>query len=206
MIHPLIEQGLQQSITYQEYRNLVNHLAETNDTTGNEKTVALINYTKLNARRMKRWEKTLKVNDKTRKLISEFNQSITWLVITESWCGDAAHVLPVVNVLAALNANIELRIVLRDEHPELMDMFLTNGARAIAKLIMIDNEAEAVVDTFGPRPSEATKMVNNFKAEHGRLTPGFKEDLQLWYNRNKGQNIIDDITQILCKYQPEVCT
>lgn len=206
MMHPTIQKSLKKSISYQEYKDVVNHLAETNGTTGFDQTEALINYTKLNARRMKRWDKTLKVTEQANVKVSEFKKPVTWLVITESWCGDAAHVIPVLNKLAELNTNIDLRLVLRDDNLELMDMFLTNGGRAIAKLIMVDNETGEVLDTFGPRPSEATALVDSYKKKHGKLTPEFKEDLQLWYNKDKGQNIIDDITQMLCEYQPEVCT
>ena len=131
-----------------------------------------------------------------------FNQKITWLIITESWCGDAAHVVPALYKIAALNPNIDVKIVLRDDNLELMDLFLTNGARAIAKVIMIDNQTGEVLNTYGPRPSEATSYVNRFKAKHGQLTPEFKEDLQHWYNKDKGQNIISDVTEILCKLQP----
>lgn len=205
MIHPTIQESLNKSISYKTYKDLVNTLAETNGTTGIEQTEALINYTKLNARRMKRWDKTLKVSETTKAKVLEFNTPITWLVITESWCGDAAHVIPVLNKLAELNPNIDLKLVLRDENLELMDMFLTNGGRAIAKLIVIDNETGQVLDSYGPRPSEATTLVNNYKAEYGKLTPEFKETLQVWYNKNKGQNIIDDITKMLCRFKPEVC-
>ncbi|WP_203256097.1 thioredoxin family protein [Hyunsoonleella ulvae] len=205
MIHPTIQESLNKSISYKAYKDLVNTLAETNGTTGIEQTEALINYTKLNARRMKRWDKTLKVSEATKAKVLEFNTPTTWLVITESWCGDAAHVIPVLNKLAELNPNINLKLVLRDENLELMDMFLTNGGRAIAKLVVIDNETGQVQDSYGPRPSEATALVNNYKAEYGKLTPEFKETLQVWYNKNKGQNIIDDITKMLCRFKPEVC-
>lgn len=205
MIHPTIKESLDRSISYEAYNNIVNTLVKTNGTTGEEQTEALINYTKLNARRMKRWDKTLKVTEEAKTKVSEFKKPVTWLVITESWCGDAAHVIPVLNKLAELNTNIDLKLVLRDENLELMDMFLTNGGRAIAKLIMIDDETGEVLDTFGPRPSDATALVNDYKTEHGKLTPEFKENLQVWYNKNKGQNIIEDITKMLCKFEPAVC-
>lgn len=204
-MHPIIKTSLDKAISYQEYRNLVNDLAENNGTTGLEQTEALINYTKLNARRMKRWDKTLKVSEKAQQKLLDFSRKTTWLVITESWCGDAAHVVPVLNKLAELNANIDLKLVMRDENLELMDMFLTNGGHAIAKLIMLDTETGDVLNTYGPRPSEATTLVNNYKAEYGKLTPEFKEDLQVWYNKDKGQNIINDVTQMLCEFQPEAC-
>ncbi|MFS4482490.1 thioredoxin family protein [Hyunsoonleella sp. 2307UL5-6] len=205
MTHPTIASSLEKAISYNTYRDLINNLAENNGTTGIEQAEALITYTKLNARRMKRWDKTLKVSEKAQQKVAGFSRKTTWLVITESWCGDAAHVIPVLNKLAELNDNIDLKFVMRDENIELIDMFLTNGGRAIAKLIMLDTETGEVLNTFGPRPSEATTLVNAYKAKHGKLTPEFKEDLQVWYNKNKGQNIIDDVIQMQCSFEAETC-
>ena len=69
---------------------------------------------------------------------------------------------------------------------------------------MIDKETGKILNTYGPRPSEATIYVNKFKEKNGTLTPEFKEDLQHWYNSNKGQNVIDDITKILCQLEPSI--
>lgn len=201
----IIKNSLQRGYTYQAYRNLVKQLVENNSTTGIDKTDELANYTKLNDKRMNRWDKTMKVTNCQKNKINEFGQDITWLVLVESWCGDAAHVLPVLNKIAELNNHINLKVVLRDENFELMDTFLTNGSRSIPKLIIIDDETGAVLNTFGPRPSEATNFVNRFKAKYGALTPEFKEDLQHWYNNDKGQNIIDDVTDMLCELEPNVC-
>ena len=205
IMNNLINNSLQQGKSYNEYRSLINKLAKEHSTTGNEKTEALINYTKLNDRRMKRWDKTIKISQEDAYKIKEFSNPVTWLVLSESWCGDAAHVLPVLNKVAELSENIDLKIVIRDENPELMETFLTNGAQSIPKVIMIDTETGKVITTYGPRPSEATSYVKRFIALNGVLTPEFKEDLQHWYNNDKGQNIIDDITKILCKLEPNVC-
>ncbi|OUR98280.1 thioredoxin family protein [Flavobacteriales bacterium 33_180_T64] len=196
-VQNIINDSLKKAISYQDYRTLVNQLVAEKSTTGNEKTEALVNYTMLNDRRMKRWDKTIKISEAIKESVSNFSGNVTWLVITESWCGDAAHVIPVLNKIAELSEYIDLKLVFRDENEELMDEFLTNGGRAIAKLIMIDNTTGEVVNTFGPRPSEAIQLVNNYKVEHGKLTPEFKEELQGWYNKNKGQNIISDVMTLL---------
>ena len=196
-VKDIINESLKKAMSYENYRDVVRELVEKESTTGHEKTEALINYTTLNDRRMKRWDKTIKVSDVIKDKIRNFQGHVTWLVITESWCGDAAHVVPVLNKLAELSDQIDLKLVLRDENEALMDQFLTNGGRAIAKLIMIDNATGDVINTFGPRPSEATQLVNDYKAKHGALTPEFKEDLQVWYNKDKGQNIINDIMELL---------
>jgi len=88
-------------------------------------------------------------------------------------------------------------VVLRDENEALMNQFLTNGGKAIPKLIMIDNTTKDIVDTFGPRPTVATNMVKAYKAEHGMITLEFKEDLQRWYNKDKGQSTIADLVNLL---------
>ncbi|WP_298900728.1 thioredoxin family protein [uncultured Psychroserpens sp.] len=196
-VKDIITESLKKGISYQDYRTLVHQYVEDGSTSGNEKTDALVNYTMLNDRRMKRWDKTVKVSEEIKERLVKFDGHVTWLVITESWCGDAAHVIPVLNKLADLSEGIDLKLVFRDENEELMDQFLTNGGRAIAKLIMIDHTTEEIVHTFGPRPSKATQLVNDYKEEHGTLTPEFKEDLQVWYNKDKGQNIISDIVALL---------
>ena len=196
-MNTIIAESIKRSTSYQDYRALVKQLTEENSTTGSEKTEALADYTKLNDRRMKRWDKTVKISEDAQEKITAFSESVTWLVITESWCGDAAHIMPVLNKMASLNDNIDFKVVLRDENIELMDAFLTNGNKSIPKLIMIDDETGNVLNSYGPRPSEATKLVDDYKKAHGKLTPEFKEDLQRWYNKDKGQNTIKDLVELL---------
>ena len=193
----LIQQGLANGQTYQEYRNLVANLLEQDQSTGHVQSEALTNYSMLNDRRMKRLDKTIKIDSEIAQKVADAKTNVTWLVLTEGWCGDAAHALPVINKLAALNDGIDLKIILRDDHDELMNHFLTNGGKAIPKLIAIDNTTNEIVNTWGPRPSIATKMVQEYKAEHGALDPEFKQDLQMWYNKNKGANISEDLAGLI---------
>lgn len=176
MNNHIIEDSLIKGISYTAYRDLVERLVSENSTTGATKTEALIEYTKLNDRRMKRWDKTLKIPLNFEEKIKSIDYKVTWLVITESWCGDAAHLMPVMNKISEMNKNINFKVVLRDENDELMNQFLTNGSKSIPKLIMIDDETNDIVSTYGPRPNVVTKLVNDFKNEHGLLTPEFKQD------------------------------
>mgnify|MGYP000553890660 CR=1 FL=1 len=204
-MNSIIKKSIDKALSYQDYRVLVKQLAEKNTNSGLEKAEDLANYTKLNDRRMMRWDKTIKISEDAQQKILKFNQKIIWLIITESWCGDAAHVIPALNKMAELNSNIEIKIVLRDDNLKLMDFFLTNGGRAIAKVIMVDTETGDVLNTYGPRPTEATELVNDYKHKNGKITPDFKEDLQHWYNKDKGQNVIHDVIGILCKLQKTTC-
>ncbi len=195
----LVQDCLRMSMAYPAYRTLVAELAGGGKTTGQVQSESLIEYTKLNDRRMKRWDKTLKFSEETQEKIASFSGKITWLVLTESWCGDASPSLPVMHKITEINPNIALRIILRDEHLEFMDRFLTKGAMSIPKLIAFDEVKQEVVGDWGPRSSEATKLVEDYKTEHGKLTPEFKQDLQVWYNKDKGQSVIEDLTGLLLK-------
>ena len=195
----IIQESLSKSMSYVEYRNLVSQLAKKGKSTGPEQTEALTNYTRLNDRRMKRWDKTLKFSASAQNQISKVNRKVIWLVLTESWCGDASPSLPVMQKIAELNSNISLKIVLRDEHDDLMSRFLSNGSRSIPKLIAVDDATKLSVYDWGPFSKAATKLVDDFKAEHGQLTAAFKEDLQVWYNKDKGQGVLKDLTSLLLK-------
>ncbi len=193
----LIEKGIAEGHTYQEYRVQVSELLKENKSTGAQQSEALTNYSMLNDRRMKRLDKTLKIDEAIIEQFKNAKTNITWLVLTEGWCGDAAQSMPVINKLAEANDGIELKVVSRDAHDDLMSQFLTNGGKAIPKLIAYNKDTKEIVNSWGPRPSEATKMVNDYKAAHGALDPEFKESLQVWYNKDKGRNIADDLSKLL---------
>jgi hypothetical protein len=191
----IIAESLKSAMSYKAYRALTEAHIENNSSTGPDQSEAFVNYTKLGGARMRRLDKTVKISEEIQAMAASFDKKITWLVISESWCGDAAHALPVIHKIAALSDNIELKIVLRDEHIALMNQYLTNGGMSIPKLIQIENGV--VTQTWGPRPSTATVMVNDYKKANGGLTPEFKESLQGWYNKDKGQTIARDIAALL---------
>ena len=191
-----IETSLDKSMSYSQYVELIENLVIQNATTGNDKTQEQVEFTKLNERRVKRWNKTLKIAEETQHKVKKYNKKTTWLVLTESWCGDAAHIVPVINKVAELNSNINFRLVLRDENEGLMNEFLTNGGKAIPKLIALDEQNE-VIGEFGSRPRIATQLVEEYKREYGMLTPEFKQDLQVWYNKDKGESTVEDLLGLL---------
>ena len=191
----LIAKILENAVSYPEYRTLVHDLLSVGKSTGPIQSEALTNYSLLNDRRMKRLDKTIKISDETKAVFKSITEKQTWLVLTEGWCGDAAQNLPVIQKLAAENENIALKIVLRDEHLELMDLFLTNGGRSIPKVIVLDAQNN-VQHTWGPRPTLATEMMTDYKAKNGSIDAQFKQDLQVWYNKNKGQSVQEDFVNM----------
>lgn len=191
-----ITKSLENSYTYSEYRTLVETLLKEGKSTSKDDSQMMVDYSKLNHSRMKRLDKTTKLPQEIIEKVEAIKTPINWVVLSEGWCGDAAQNLPIINKIADLNDNINLRIVLRDEHPELMDKFLTNGGRAIPKLIHIEDDFSKI-ESWGPRPNVATKMVADYKAEHGSITPEFKKDLQVWYNKDKGLSTVEDMMAFL---------
>ena len=193
----LVKEALKDAMSYDQYKLLVAQHAQDGSSSGSEVTESLVDYTMLNHRRMKRWSKTLRLESDVLNTLAAKKTAVAWLVITESWCGDAAHATPVMEKFALENPNISLKVVLRDEHPALMDAFLTNDARSIPKLIAFDLENDTIIADWGPRPTNATELVNDYKATHGALTPEFKQDLQMWYNKDKGRDIANDLLSLL---------
>lgn len=194
----LIQEALTKSISYAEYRALVTQLSQEGKSTGPLQTDdALVNYTKLNERRMNRWDKMIKIDEATASAIRQINTNRTWLVLTESWCGDAAPALPVMDKVASLNTGITLQIVMRDENLPLMNRFLTNGGMSIPKLIVLENTNHKIIGSWGPRSKNAAKLVEDHKALHGTILPEFKEELQMWYNKDKGASFLKEMLELL---------
>jgi len=170
--------------TYEEYLKLSEDLVEQKRTTGASQSEALIEYTKLNYFRMSRVNKTMVVRSDVKDVINSINEKKYWVLITEPWCGDAAQTVPVIGNLAAINKNIDLIIILRDENTEIMDKYLTNGTRSIPMLISLNENFEEEWH-WGPRPRPAQSMVIENK-ETKIFTPDeMKKQVQLWYTEDK---------------------
>lgn len=193
----IIAKALFKSHTYAEYRKLVSDLLVNGQSTGSEQSESLTNYSKLNDARMNRLDKTIKLTDEVISKLENLDHRYIWLVISEGWCGDAAQILPVINKMAlASNKKIDLRIVLRDENEELMNQYLTNGGKAIPKVIVICKEAGIVRADWGPRPKAASELMANYKKEFGVIDEKIKTDLQLWYLADKGISVQEELMQI----------
>lgn len=194
----IVAKALFNSYSYPEYRKLVTDLLSEGKSTGNEQSENLIHYTSLNEARMNRLEKTIKISENIIEKLQKLDNHYIWLVISEGWCGDAAQILPIINKMAlASNKKIDLRIVLRDANDELMSHYLTNGGRAIPKVIVICKEAGIVRADWGPRPKGATELMADYRKEFGVIDEKIKTDLQLWYLADKGISVQEELLEIM---------
>jgi hypothetical protein len=187
---------LKNSFTFESYKELVQALVVAGKTSGPDQREDLIHYTELNAKRMKRIEKTTILKEELKNLISNIQEPMTWVLISEAWCGDAAQIVPVLCKIAAESELIDLQIILRDEHLDIMDQYLTNGGRSIPKLICLDQENREIF-VWGPRPAAIQQVVNDTKAEGITDHAVLVERIQYAYNEDQTHSIQQEISDIL---------
>ena len=118
------------------------------------------------------------------------------LVISEDWCGDASNTLPVLARLAEALPTLELRVARRDENPELMDEFLTDGARSIPIAVLLRDDF-TVAGHWGPRPAELQAFTLAEKRKGERSTSDIYRDVRRWYARDRGETTIREVLDVM---------
>lgn len=194
-----LQNVLNQSLTYNEYRKEVDTLIEEGKTTGNTQTENLIEFTKLNISRMNRLDKTIHLSEEEATKLQTNSKAYIWLLIGDAWCGDSAQIIPVINKIAEASAQkITYKIISRDTFPELISSYQTNGANSIPKLLAIDPQSLAVISTWGPRPKQAQDIMHNWKANLDTISwEDFEKSLHLWYAKDRGHAIINELLNLL---------
>lgn len=195
---------LVQALTYAGYRSLITGLLTEGKTTGHHQSPGLLAYSQLNEQRMNRLDKTFQLDAVAAGLLPQLTQRQCWLVLAEGWCGDAAQVVPVLHQLSLLNPNIQLGFLLRDEHPDLMDAFLTNGSRSIPIVIFADPETGDVGGSWGPRPVAAQALMGDRILQMKAATDGairqkiyeeVKTMVHTWYAHDRTASTQREVVQ-----------
>ena len=188
--------NIRQTYNYEEYLALMDQVVAEKRTTGPKQSPEMAEYTRLNQYRMHRLDKTVKLDTDLQQLAFQISTPQTWYVLTEAWCGDSAQNLPVIAKVAALNLNITLTMLLRDEHPEIMDAYLTRGGKSIPKLIALDTEGNELF-TWGPRPAALQEIVWDYKKNPTVPYVAFQEEEQRWYNTDKTKTLQRELVTLL---------
>lgn len=192
----ITEKHLAAALSYADYLQLVEELVSKNATSGSHQSETFIQYTKINLQRLTRVHKTTLLHESLKNTLRHLTKNYIWVVLTESWCGDAAQSLPVLHLMEEYSNNIELKLLLRDEHLDVMDSHLTNGSRSIPKLICLEKNTLKQVFVWGPRPAEAQNLAQSLLANGvDKETKGL--EIQKWYNADKGQSIQHEIELLL---------
>lgn len=187
--------------SYPEYFDLVTQLVSQAKTSGYNQSKDLINFTLLNHRRMDRINKTVELSESLKQAMVTVPEQ-EWLIITEAWCGDSAQILPVLAKIANQSeGRISLKIIFRDEYPQLIEKYHTNGSKSIPKLISFDKDGVELF-LWGPRPAPAQELFLNWKLSENRISwNDFELQLHTWYSRDKTRSIQKEIGEAL-KLQP----
>jgi len=186
--------------SYDVYLELVKRLVAEGKSTGPNQTEELAYYTGLNLVRMERINKVFSFTEELAAAIQKLTHNYRFVVLTEAWCGDAAQIVPVFyQIEKASQGKITLKLLLRDDNLDLMDQHLTNGARSIPKLIVY-NEKEEVVATWGPRPQVLSEYMQQLKVENKDLElTKMIEKIQLWYSKDRTLSTQKEIADLIEK-------
>jgi hypothetical protein len=199
----VIAKALINSFSYNDYRKIISDLLVEGKSSGDNQSEDLTHYSSLNETRMHRLDKTITISDENVARLQALQNNYIWLVISEGWCGDAAQLVPIFNKMDVVSNKIEMKIVFRDENTDVMNLFLTNGNKAIPKLIILDKKTLNVEGNWGPRPKGAIRLIENYKEKFGKIDETAKTDLQLWYLHDKGVSTQNEITELLLAIEAE---
>ena len=117
------------------------------------------------------------------------------LVLSADWCGDASNTVPVLARLVEMAPHLDLRLLERDEHPDLMDEHLTGGtARAIPAVILLD--AQYIERAWwGPRPAELQAWVKTEGQAYDSVER--YKHVRQWYARDRGRTTLEEVIALL---------
>tara|TARA_R100001143_G_C3361305_1_gene136522 strand:- start:37222 stop:37839 length:618 start_codon:yes stop_codon:yes gene_type:complete len=192
---------IENAYTYEEYRELINNLLLKGKTTGENHSEAMIHYTNMNSHRMRRIDKRIELIEPLKNRLDELKRAMTWVVLTEAWCGDAAQNLPVIQKIADSSSKIQTRYILRDENLEIMDQFLTNGrSRSIPKLICLDSQTLELLGHWGPRPAGADRLYSEL-TQQGLPYQEVAEKIHKWYADDKTATMQSELLHLLDEWE-----
>lgn len=187
----------EKGVPYEEYMAAFRAAVEANRTSGPIQTEELVAYTKLNLTRSSRIEKHTVLSEEWNSFGYNGMPEIHAICITEFWCGDAAQNIPTIEKIAqGTQGKLKIRYVFRDENPELMDAYLTNGGRSIPKYILLDARTKQEVAMWGPRPQTGQDLLQKLK-EKGVEKETLITEIQTWYNHDKTQSLQKEWIKLL---------
>jgi hypothetical protein len=118
------------------------------------------------------------------------------LVISEDWCGDAPNIVPFVDALGAASPAVEVRLIARDEHLDLMDRHLTDGRTRSIPVVLVLDDRYVERGWWGPRPRELQDWFATPQAQAMSKGDRYKE-LRRWYARDRGRSTQRELTEII---------
>ncbi len=185
-------------MTWKEYQDYFAGILENNSPEHPYDDPAYLHYITLNMSRQNRWLKTGILTERTKEFLHSIKEEQNWIVITEPWCGDAAHTVPFLHLMSEENEHIHFSFQLRDNGSEI-ENYLTGTSKSVPILIVRNEKGEDLFH-WGPRPVPCKVLYEKLKAENADLET-LKIELQKWYNADKGEAIQKEIIAELQKFK-----
>lgn len=160
----------------------------------NEKT---LKYTGTNLQRMQKTLNEMTIHQKLYNLLASLQEEWLWVVISEPWCGDASWGTPALYLLSTASENIEFKILLRDDNPDVMKQYTTNGSESIPKLICIRKKDFKELGYWGPRPEPLQQIVMAYKNNPQGEFKEMVRALHQWYQDDQWNTTQDELTLLV---------
>lgn len=158
-------------------------------------------YRRYNMERARGVEAAYEMSKALKAAVDNIDAPQTWLVLTEDWCVDSAYSLPIISDAASSNPNINMRILSRDDHLDIMDRYLTNGARSIPKLVVFDEVGRELM-SWGPRPRILKEMRTAWASE-GVAGAMISQRSIAWYEEGGWHHVDAELADVLNTVQNE---
>ena len=178
-----------QQYSFEHYLEFVEELVSNHLHSGETDDALLKKFTATNQERLQRTYSKFTLTQTEAQQVSKLAPQ-TWILIGESWCGDVNSSLPVIAKLAQASAGaITLRIILRDQNPDVMNLYLSpTGGRSIPKLIIFNIDGQEV-GNWGSRPQGLNKLAAAWKEEKLPFMEIVKH-VYAWYDEPENQHEI----------------
>lgn len=121
---------------------------------------------------------------------AELDKPLHLLALAEDWCGDGANIVPHLARMADEVDGLHLRVLRRDEHPDVMDRYLTGTSRSIPIVIALDARFREI-GHWGPRPHQLQQWVMDVK--RANPTAHLYPQIRRWYAQDRGASTLREV-------------
>ena len=126
-----------------------------------------------NRDRMEESERRVVLDPETVRFFKTLRAPLNVLVLAEDWCGDVIANLPVLGRLAAEVGTLNVRILYRDENPDLRDRWLNQGKYQSIPVFVFFDEAFRELGRWIERPASVTELRAKKRREVFASDPAF---------------------------------
>jgi hypothetical protein len=104
-----------------------------------------------------------KLEPQLEALLGALPRPVYVVAIAEAWCGDVRRHVPVLQRLAQVAPNLQIRYITREQHKDVFVRFLTNGGEAIPKFVFLSDQF-VECGNWGPMPAADRVLIARGKA------------------------------------------